>query len=88
MSKRMPHMLKTWPGPFEAVRRGDKTAEFRDIRDRDITVGDVLWLREWLPDERCYTGQVEVVTVTDITTGFGIPEGFAMLSFRRGVDHD
>lgn len=81
------HELKTWPEPFAAIGRGDKTAEFRDLRDRDIKVGDVIWLQEWIPGEGRYTGKCEVVTVTDITTGFGIPEGFGMLSFKRGVPH-
>lgn len=80
--------MKTWPAPFAAIRAGRKHAEFRDLRDRDIHVGDVLTLREWLPDERRYTGEEEIVTVADITTGFGIPHGFAMLSFVRPLTPD
>lgn len=42
------HVLKTWPGPFAAVRDGLKTFEWRRD-DRGYEVGDVLRLREWDP---------------------------------------
>jgi hypothetical protein len=40
------HTLKTWPGPFEAVWRGDKTFEVR-LNDRFFQRGDVVVLKEW-----------------------------------------
>ena len=91
------HHLKIHPEPFLAVREGRKTAEFRDCRDRDFQVGDAPILREYDPEivpafdsdvpgamkQRGYTGEEERVIVTDITTGYGIPKGYAMLSFHR-----
>jgi len=81
------HTLKTWPEPFQAVFDGSKTAELRDGRDRDFKVGDVLLLQEFDPKERVYTGCEIHVEVTYIQTGFGLPDGLVMLSFRpaRGI---
>ena len=82
----MTHSLKVWPEPFAALWRGDKTAEFRKD-DRGYEVGDTLELREWDPETGDYgRGRRHVVvTVSDIRRGgqFAIPEGYAMLSFRR-----
>lgn len=74
------HILKTWPGPFSAVKRGIKTAEFR-YNDRGFHAGDYLHLREWCP-KHGYSGESLVVRVTHVVceTQFGIPEGYAMLS--------
>ncbi len=44
------HELKTWPEPFEAIRRGMKTCEIRK-NDRDFKAGDILELVEWDPKE-------------------------------------
>lgn len=55
------HELKSWPEFFAPVERGEKTFELR-IDDRHYEVGDVLVLREWVPDvhgtdEGRYTGR-------------------------------
>lgn len=75
---RMTHLLKTAPSPWMAVGAGIKTAEFRR-NDRGFEVGDTL-------DLRCITedGRSIVKVITHIIHGpqFGIPEGFAMLSFK------
>ena len=47
------HELKTWPSPFQAVRRGEKTHEVRGSRDRNFSVGDLLLLREFVPCSVC-----------------------------------
>lgn len=77
------HVLKTWPEPFAAIVRGDKTAEFRKD-DRGYEVGDTLALHEWDPTTEAYSGRIRAVEVTDIRRGgaFGIPDGYAMLSIR------
>ena len=75
------HELKAWPGPFSAIVAGLKKAEFRR-NDRGFRTGDWLLLREWEPDSRQYTGRWRHVQVTDMTAGFGIPDGFVMMSFR------
>ncbi len=42
------HELKTWPGPFKAMKDGLKHFEFRR-NDRDYKEGDILFLNEWEP---------------------------------------
>jgi len=77
------HDLKTWPGPFAAVREGLKTWEFR-LDDRDYREGDTLRLHEWWPDTESYTGRVEVRRITWLLRGgsFGIPEGYVVMSIE------
>jgi hypothetical protein len=75
------HVLKTWPGPFVAMREGKKTFEFRKD-DRGYRVGDMLVLREWTPDSQSYLGPEMVRWVTYIARGpaFGIPDGYCIMS--------
>lgn len=75
------HELKTHPEPFELVHCGLKHAEFR-VNDRDFETGDQLWLREYDPLTGHYSGREVVALLTCVTTGYGIPEGYAMLSMR------
>jgi len=84
----MTHELKCHPEPFQAVKRGEKTFEFRKD-DRDYRVGDTLRLREWKPDVKWegggepvgYTGEMLHRTITYIIReGFGIPEGYCIMS--------
>lgn len=76
------HDLKTWPGPFQAVRDGSKRFEWRK-NDRNYQVGDVLSMREWDPETGRYTGRVEEHRVTYmLTEGFGIPEGYCVMSIH------
>lgn len=77
------HVLKTWRGPFKAIRDRRKRFEFRQ-NDRGYEEGDVLDLREWDEDGQHFTGQHEQVRVTYLITGptFGIPAGFACMSIR------
>lgn len=83
------HELKTWPGPFAATSRGEKTAEFRrDDRSPPFAVGDTLLLREWDPDKPedpdwdRYTGNALLRRVTHVARDprFGIPQGYCMMS--------
>ena len=63
------HRLKIWPGDFEAVRTGMKTADIRRCDDRDFRRGDILELDEWNPnakDGEQYTGRRLRVVVTHI----------------------
>ncbi len=57
------HQLKTWPEPFQAQLDGRKTFEVR-LNDRQYQVGDTLWLEEWDPGTRLYTGRRLYVRVT------------------------
>lgn len=86
----MTHNLKTYPGSFRAVKQGRKKAEFRKD-DRVFQEGDYMRLQEWVPTGLAtvgqatghYTGEELLVRVTHVQPGgtYGIPKGYAMLSF-------
>ena len=80
----MIHELKTWPEGFEEVLSGVKTHEVR-VLDRPFMVGDYLYLREYRPSIKQYTGRVEYVEVTYITEEgrFGLPIGLCVMSIRK-----
>ena len=78
------HELKTVRPYFGAVWGGEKTAELRK-NDRGFQVGDLMLLREYLPDEFHYTGYAIRAEITDIVTdaeGEWLAEGHVMLSFK------
>lgn len=76
----MIHDLKTWPEYFEAVASGAKPFEVRKD-DRDFSVGDILHLLEYVPEEARFTGRHLQRAVTYRLAGpqFGIQEGFVVL---------
>lgn len=74
------HELKTNPDPFGYLFTKEKTAEFRK-NDRDFKVGDTLILKEYNPFT-AYSGRYLLRKVTHIQIGYGIPDGYAMLSIR------
>lgn len=82
------HELKAWPEPFEAMRRGEKLAEFRRD-DRGFEVGCFLVLREWDPATERYTGEELFLEVLHIVRGpdFGVPDGFVMMSTGSAQEH-
>ena len=75
------HPLKTDKAPFEPLFLGWKTAEFRKD-DRGFKLGDQLHLRE-VDERKIPTGRTVIAQITHIQTGYGIPHGYCMLSFRR-----
>lgn len=80
------HELKTWHEPFWAIMEGTKKFEFR-LNDRDFREGDILCLREWNPFFKEYTGRMTLRKVTYIlTSGFGIPEGYCIMSIEPYMD--
>ena len=68
----MVHQLKTWPEAFQAVWGGLKKYELRKD-DREFKVGDGLFLREWDPVTKEYSGRALQATVTHITTACDFP---------------
>lgn len=77
--------VKCWPEPFEALRTGVKTHEFRrDDRFPPYDVGDSLIVQEWDPTRGVYTGRELAVRVTYISRGpdWGVPEGFCVMSVK------
>ena len=77
------HYLKIWPEPFAAVLDGRKRFEVRRD-DRGYAVGDVLHLREWVPDRGAYTGRVQTRTVSYIARGWGLPEMMCVMGLDDG----
>lgn len=75
------HELKVHPEPFEALWNGKKTCEFR-LNDRNYELDDTLVLKEYNPVLKSYTGRQVIRYITHIQTGFGIPDGWVMLSMR------
>jgi len=52
----MRHEKKVWPEYFQKVLDGTKTYELR-LADWECTEGDVLFLQEWDPQTKEYTGR-------------------------------
>ena len=81
--KPITHELKVWPQFFPDVQSGRKSFEFR-VNDRDFRVGDTLYLREYHPESKQYTGQettkkiIYVLNLTDFLKGYG-PSGYVIL---------
>lgn len=79
------HDLKCWPEHFDPVARGHKTVELR-LNDRNYQVGDVLYLREYEPLERAYTGRSVHALITHIVSGGEwLAPGYVALSIRVGA---
>lgn len=76
------HRLKTHRAPFMEVRMCRKTAEYRSTADRTFAVGDLLCLEEFDEEHELHTGNACWRAVTHVLCGqFGVPDGYAMLSF-------
>jgi hypothetical protein len=68
-SARQPaHRLKCWPVFFEKILIGEKRHDLRRCTDRMFNIGDVLELREFDPKSEQFTGRVQSVEVTYITS--------------------
>jgi len=97
-SGRRTHELKTDPAVFAAVLAGAKTHEIR-LNDRGFQVGDELLLRETMAtgaDMRSlprtypltYTGRTATRIVSHIQTGYGLADGWCILSFAGRAQPD
>lgn len=78
---RQHHYLKTDAEVWKEVQEGRKTAEFR-FNDRNFKVLDFMYLKESIDGEE--TGKViGPLTITHILDqGYGMPEGYCMISFN------
>ena len=74
------HELKTWPDSFEAMWVGDKKYDFRK-NDRNYKIGDVLLLKEYVPEKEEYTGREMIARVTYMTVGgkHNLPEDMCIM---------
>ena len=77
------HELKCWPQYFQPTMSGEKRFEIR-YNDRDYAVGDKLWLREYEPLAKEYTGRELVIEVMYILKVFlpGLDPNFIIMSTR------
>ena len=77
------HILKTWPEQFQAVWDEIKPWEFRK-NDRNYEVGDILLLEEWDNEKKKFTTrEIKARVVYMLKEGFGLPEGFVILSLAE-----
>ena len=73
------HQLKISPNEFKTVIARLKLAEYRK-NDRDFKVNDLIKLKEYELENDSYTGKEATLIISHIQVGFGIPEGYAVLS--------
>lgn len=79
------HDVKIWPPYFEHVSTDVKPWEYRKD-DRGYKVGDIINLHEWCPRRHYYTGRAVSRVITYILhDGFGIPDGFVIMSLAANV---
>ena len=78
----MNHELKTHPEPFAAICRGEKRFEYRYSGDRIFTIGDILLLKEFIPETETFTGETIKVKITYLLSGgqFGVPKDYCIMS--------
>ena len=79
-------MLRTWPGYFRSIWRGQKRAEIRK-NDRNFQVGDRVLLIEWDPatGNQPFPHRDALVEITHMTHDAGIPgveTGYCVWSFK------
>jgi hypothetical protein len=80
------HELKTWPDSFCAIWEYPYRKNF-EIRkdDRGFLEGDLLILREFLPESNTYSGRVLKTTVAYIARGvYGLPPGLCVMALSGG----
>lgn len=85
----MVHELKCWPESFQAIVSGKKTFEVRRDDRGGFNVGDTLYLREWDPETKKYTGSFVMKDVSYVLQGFetfGVRDGFVIMSIFEQED--
>ena len=77
------HVLKCHPQNFRAILSGKKPWEVR-VNDRNFRLDDVLYLREWDPESKEYTGRTTTRRVTYLSEldKFGA-KGFVGMTIRE-----
>ena len=78
------HELKTHPSMFALVWSGEKLFEIRTTADRQYAVGQLVRLREWVPETGTYTGRAVWVLLTCVIANeYGLPDGLCVFGFKR-----
>lgn len=82
----MIHELKTWPRFFQPLLDGIKKFELRED-DRNFQVGDILNLREYIPETSDYSGRfikfMVVYKLTHADFPKGIQPGYCILGLQQ-----
>lgn len=79
----MIHKLKTVNPFFNDVALGIKTFEVRK-NDRNFQVGDILWLKEYIPESESFTGKGVMVTISYVLDDENYcKKGFVILGFKN-----
>jgi len=76
------HELKVHPQYFREIKAGRKNWELR-LNDRDFQLGDFLYLREYNPIEKTYTGdEIDNLEIIYILSGYyALAENHVIISF-------
>ena len=75
------HELKVWPTFYGPLKRGEKPFEVR-VNDRSYQRGETLYLREWDPDTKTYTGESCRKLITYTLSGWGVSPGHIAMGLR------
>ena len=81
----MHHYVKSWPHLFKATVEGRKTADFRDLDERDYKVGDTMTLQEWDPATGEYTGHEVDVEITHIISNRHNPCAMSSTALQKNI---
>lgn len=78
----MQHELKIYPQYFKEIIAGNKHWELR-LNDRDFRIGDTLFLREYNPDTKEYTGNyIDNLQITYVLSNYyALLDNHVILSF-------
>jgi ribosomal protein S17 len=76
------HNLKVHPQYFREIKAGRKNWELR-LNDRDFQIGDYLYLREFDPESKTYTGEeiVNLKIVYILENHYALKENYVIISF-------
>lgn len=88
--------VKSWTHFFQAIKRGEKLHDMRDLKDRRYKVGDYLLLLEYDPFKGEYTGdtcmvQISYITSSDTPCAFSssaLAPGYCILSLKLVKDQE
>lgn len=77
------HEIKCWPEFFGKIALREKEFELRK-NDRDYQVGEIIKIREYVPNKQRYTGSFVLREISYMLTNteFGLKEGYCILQLK------
>ena len=84
------HKVKSWIKLFNPMLQGNKTHDLR-LNDRNYQVGDILELQEYDEIKKEYTGRIQKVQITYLTSAenpcamsdIGLTKDYVILSITK-----